>query len=73
MLISLQGGDDASGALERQYEERFWRRKLDGIALDTVGKKCYLIEFKITRDHRHSYEERAMKVKGGRASEFACR
>ena len=36
--------------------------KLDGIALDIVGKKCYLIEFKRTRDRRHSYEERAMKV-----------
>ena len=62
MQIQLRGGDDASGASEQQYEERFWRRKLDGIALDIVGKKCYLIEFKRTRDRRHSYEERAMKV-----------
>ena len=62
MQIQLRGGDDVSGASEQQYEERFWRRRLDGIALDSVGKKCYLIEFKRTRDRRHSYEERAMKV-----------
>ena len=49
-------------ATESQYEERFWRRRLDGIALDTVNKKCYLIEFKRTRDRRHSYEARAMEV-----------
>ena len=62
MQIQLRGGDDVSCASEQQYEERFWRRRLDGIALDSVGKKCYLIEFKRTRDRRHSYEERAMKV-----------
>ena len=28
----------------------------------TVNKKCYLIEFKRTRDRRHSYEARAMEV-----------
>ena len=61
-LIPLRGGDVAPDTSELQYEERFWRRKLDGIALDTVGKQCYLIEFKRTRDRRHSHEERATEV-----------
>lgn len=62
MLIPLQQGEGEPDALESQYEERFWKRRLDGIAIDTVGKKCYLIEFKRTRDRRHSYEERAREV-----------
>ena len=58
----MKEGDEEVSATESQYEERFWRRRLDGIALDTVNKKCYLIEFKRTRDRRHSYEARAMEV-----------
>jgi hypothetical protein len=62
MAIPMKEGDEEVPATESQYEERFWRRRLDGIALDTVNKKCYLIEFKRTRDRRHSYEARAMEV-----------
>ena len=62
MAIPMKEGDEEVSATESQYEERFWRRRLDGIALDTVNKKCYLIEFKRTRDRRHSYEARAMEV-----------
>ena len=62
MAIPMKGGDEEVSATESQYKERFWRRRLDGIALDTVNKKCYLIEFKRTRDRRHSYEARAMEV-----------
>jgi len=58
----MKEGDEEVPASELQYEERFWRRRLDGIALDTVNKKCYLIEFKRTRDRRHSYEARAIEV-----------
>ena len=62
MAIPMKEGDEEVSATESQYEERFWRRRLDGIALDTVNKKCYLIEFKRTGDRRHSYEARAMDV-----------
>jgi hypothetical protein len=62
MAIPMKEGDEEVPASELQYEERFWRRRLDGIALDTVNKKCYLIEFKRTRDRRHSYEARAIEV-----------
>ena len=62
MAIPMKEGDEEVPATESQYEERFWRRRLDGIALDTVNKRCYLIEFKRTRDRRHSYEARAMEV-----------
>ena len=43
MAIPLGDSDDVPP--EWQYEERFWRRRLDGIALDTVKKRCYLLEF----------------------------
>jgi hypothetical protein len=33
---------------EDQYQERFWRRRLDGIGLDTVNKELLAIEFKRT-------------------------
>jgi len=46
-------------ASEDDFEARFWRRKLDGIALDVSKKKCFPIEFKRTQDYRHTYEERA--------------
>ena len=53
--------DPAQGmvASEDDFEARFWRRKLDGIALDVSNKKCFPIEFKRTQDYRHTYEERA--------------
>ena len=53
--------DQAQGivASEDDFEARFWRRKLDGIALDVSNKKCFPIEFKRTQDYRHTYEERA--------------
>ena len=40
------------------FEARFWRRKLDGIALDVNSKKCFPIGFNRTQDW-HTYEERA--------------
>jgi len=39
-----------------------WRLRLDGIALDRAGRKCYPIEFKRKRDQRRTYEERATEV-----------
>jgi len=60
--MSIPLGDSDDVPPEWQYEERFWRRRLDGIALDTVKKRCYLLEFKRTRDRRLSYEERTVEV-----------
>lgn len=39
--MSIPLGDSDDVPPEWQYEERFWRRRLDGIALDTVKKRCY--------------------------------
>jgi hypothetical protein len=47
---------------EDQYQERFCRRRLDGIGLDTVNKKLLSIEFKRTRDARSNYVEKAIAV-----------
>ena len=47
---------------EDQYQERFWRRRLDGIGLDTVNKEFLAIEFKRTQDTRSNYVERATAV-----------
>ena len=37
---------------EDQYQERFWRRRLDGIGLDTENREFLAIEFKRTQDMR---------------------
>jgi hypothetical protein len=47
---------------EDQYQERFWRQRLDGIGLDTVNKEFLAIEFKRTQDTRSNYVERATAV-----------
>ena len=47
---------------EDQYQERFWRRRLDGIGLDTATKEFLAIEFKRTQDARSNYVERATAV-----------
>jgi len=39
MSIPLQKQEDEGPAVEQDYEERFWRRRLDGIALDRAGRK----------------------------------
>jgi hypothetical protein len=44
---------------EDQYQERFWRRRLDGIGLDTVNREFLAIEFKRTQDTRSNYVEKA--------------
>ena len=52
-------GSEESSVSEEQYQERFWRRRLDGIGLDTVNKVFLAIEFKRTQDARSNYVERA--------------
>jgi hypothetical protein len=47
---------------EDQYQERFWRRRLDGIGLDTDTKEFLAIEFKRTQDTRSNYVEKATAV-----------
>ena len=43
---------------EDQYQERFWRRRLDGFGLDTVNREFLAIEFKRTQDTRSNYVEK---------------
>jgi hypothetical protein len=47
---------------EEQYQERFWRRRLDGIGLDMIKKELLTIEIKRTRDARSNYVEKAIAV-----------
>ena len=49
---------------EEQYQERLWRRRLDGIGLDTATKEFLAIEFKRTQDARSNYVERATGCPG---------
>ena len=66
MKIPWKEANEESPVSEEQYQERFWRRRLDGIGLDTVN--CYInkellaIEFKRTRDARSNYVEKAIAV-----------
>jgi len=47
---------------EDQYQERFWRRRLDGIGLYTVNREFLAMEFKRTQDTRSNYVEKATSV-----------
>ena len=59
MRIPWREGSEESPVSEEKYQERFWRRRLDGIGLDTVNKVFLAIEFKRTQDARSNYVERA--------------
>jgi hypothetical protein len=59
MAIPFKDRNESSPVSEQDFKERFWRRRLDGIAMDKSGKKCFPIEFKRTQDCRHTYQERA--------------
>jgi hypothetical protein len=62
MKIPWKEANEGSPVPEEQYQERFWRRRLDGIGLDTINKEFLAIEFKRTRDARSNYVERATTV-----------
>ena len=68
MKIPWRAANEGPPVPEEQYQERFWRRRLDGIGLDTSGvylatTECFLaIEFKRTRDARSNNVERAPAV-----------
>jgi hypothetical protein len=59
MRIPWKEESEESSVSEEQYQERFWRRRLDGIGLDTVNRVFLAIEFKRTQDARSNYVERA--------------
>ena len=50
MKIPWKDAKEGSPVPEEQYQERFWRRRLDGIGLDTINKELLTIEFKRTQD-----------------------
>jgi hypothetical protein len=62
MKIPWKEANEESPVSEEQYQERFWRRRLDGVGLDTVNKEFLAIEFKRTQDTRINYEEKAIAV-----------
>jgi hypothetical protein len=62
MKIPWKEAQEGLPVPEDQYQERFWRRRLDGIGLDIVNKEFLAIEFKRTQDMRSNYAEEATKV-----------
>ena len=62
MKIPWQAAKEGPPVLEEQYQEQLWRRRLDGIGLDTATKEFQAIEFKRTQDARSNYVERATTV-----------
>jgi hypothetical protein len=59
MKIPWQEANEGPPVLEEQYQVRFWRRRMDGIGLDTATREFLTIEFKRTQDARSNYVERA--------------
>ena len=49
MKIPWKEANEGPPVTEEQYQGRFWRRRLDGIELDTITKEFLAIEFKRTR------------------------
>ncbi len=62
MKIPWQAANEGPPVPEEQDQERFWRRRLDGIGLDKATKEFLAIEFKRTQDERSSYVESATAV-----------
>jgi hypothetical protein len=59
MRIPWKEGGEESSVSEKQYQERSWRRRLDGIGLHTVIRVFLAVEFKRTQDSRSNHVERA--------------
>jgi hypothetical protein len=62
MKIPWRAANEGPPVSEEQYQEGFWRRRLDGIGLDTATKEFLAIQFKRTQDARSNYGERATAV-----------
>jgi hypothetical protein len=60
--IPWKEANGGSPLTEEQYQEKFCRRRLDGIGLDTVTKEFVAIEFKRMQDARSNYAEREIGV-----------
>ena len=58
MKIPWKNANEGPPVPEEQYQKRFWRRRLDGIGLDTATKEFLAIGFKQTQDARSNYVER---------------
>ena len=57
MKIPWEEAQEGLPVPEDQYQERFCRRRLDGIGLDTVNREFLAIEFKRTQDMRSNHAE----------------
>jgi len=62
LKIPWQETSEGPPVPEEQYQERFWRRRLDGIEMNLATKEFLAIEFKRTQDARSNYVERATAV-----------
>jgi hypothetical protein len=62
MKIPWKDANEGLPVSGKQYQQRFWRRRRDGIGLDTATKGFLVIEFKRTQDARSNYVERATAV-----------
>ena len=62
LKIPWKGAREGQPSTEEQHQERFWRRRLDGIGLDAVTKEFLAIEFKRTQDMRSNHVDEIMSV-----------
>ena len=62
MRIPWKGMSEGQPPTEEQYQERFWRRRLDCIALDVVTKEFLTIELKRTQDMRSNHVDEITAV-----------
>ena len=62
MKIPWKGASEGQPPTEEQYQERFWRRRLDGIGLDVVTQEFLAIEFKRTQDMRSNHVDEITAV-----------
>ncbi len=59
MKIPWKNAHQEQPVSEEQYQERFWRRRLGGVGVDTVTKEFLAIELKRKQDVRSNYVEKA--------------
>jgi hypothetical protein len=62
MKIPWKGASEGQSPTEELYQERFWRRRLDGIGLDAVTKEFLATEFKRTQDMRSNHVDEITAV-----------
>ena len=62
MKIPWWAANEGPPGPEEQYQERFCRRRLDGIRLDTATKEFLANEYKRMQDARSNYVTRAAAV-----------